>query len=425
MSRAAGDGRRRNKALWSWCLYDWANQAFATVIQTFVFAAYFTTQVAAEPERGTSHWSLTIGLAGLCVAVSGPVLGAIADRSGRRKPWLAVNTLICAVATAGLWLVHPRVDDYFLALGLLGIATFSSQAAFIFYNAMLGDLAPRREYGRWSGRGWALGYAGGVCCLLLVFLLFVREGALLPLEREAASHIRAAFPFVAVWLIVFSLPLFLIAPDRAPSRQSWRESVTQGFRQLRDSVANIRRYRKIVRFLVAWSFCMDGLATVFALGGVYAAGSFGMDERGVLLFGISLSVVAGLGAAGFSWVDERIGSRRAILFSVAGLLLFSSLILLVTDVRWFWLWGLLLGLFVGPVQASSRSYLTQVAPAELRGEMFGVYAFAGKASAFLGPLLVSALTAVSDSQRIGLTVIPVFFAIGWLILRGVPAGGAD
>lgn len=424
MNEPGADNQKRKKtsqkALWSWSFYDWANQSYATVIQTFVFAAYFTNQVATDTERATTHWSLTIGLTGLCVALSGPFLGAIADRAGRRKPWIGVNTLVCAIATAGLWLVHPRPDDYWLALGLLAMATFGIQTATIFYNAMLGDLASRREYGLWSGRGWAMGYVGGIGCLVAVLVLFVREGALFSLDREAAAHIRAAFPFVSLWLVVFSLPLFFFAPDRQASGRRWRESIREGLSQLRDSLRNVRQYKGVVRFLIAWAFCTDGLATVFALGGVYAAGTFGMDETQILLFGIGLSLTAGGGAFGFSWVDERIGSRRTILLGLVGLFVFSTLILLVTDPYWFWVYGLLLGIFVGPVQASSRSYLSHAAPEELRGQLFGVFALAGKSTSFLGPLLVGGITAVSQSQRVGLSIIPVYFVVGWFILRGVP-----
>ncbi|MFO7812149.1 MAG: MFS transporter, partial [Pelovirga sp.] len=202
--------------------------------------------------------------------------------------------------------------------------------------------------------------------------------------------------------------------------KSLRQSVREGLRQLHDSLRNIREHKELVRFLIAWAICTDGLATIFALGGVYAAGTFAMDETRILLFGIALSLTAGAGAFGFSRVDERIGSRKTILLGLSGLFIFSTLILVVTDNVWFWTYGLLLGLFVGPVQASSRSYLSHVAPDEMRGQLFGVYALAGKSTSFLGPLLVGGLTAVFDSQRLGLAIIPVYFLVGWLTMRGIP-----
>jgi len=189
---------------------------------------------------------------------------------------------------------------------------------------------------------------------------------------------------------------------------------------LRDSLRDVRKYRKVLRFLVAWAFCTDGLATVFALGGVYAAGTFGMDESQILIFGIALSLTAGIGAFLFSWIDERIGSRKTILIGLTGLFVFSVLILVVTQKHLFWTFGLLLGIFVGPVQASSRSYLSHAAPEELRGQLFGVFALAGKSTSFLGPLIVGGLTAVFESQRIGLSIVPLYFLTGWFLVRGIP-----
>ncbi len=418
--RSAGAAKGGSRALWAWTLYDWATQSYATIIHTFVFGAYFTSLVAANPERGATQWSLTIGLTGLAVALSGPFLGAIADCAGRRKPWLGVGTVVCAAATLALWFVRPRVEDVTLALALLAVASYSIHLAAIFYNAMLGDLASPQAYGRWSGRGWAMGYAGGLCCLATVFVLFLGEKALVELDRDTAQHVRAAFPFVGVWLLVFSIPIFGMAPDRKASGLPWREAVRLGLGQLRRSVKNVRRYRHTVRFLIAWALYSDGLATIFAMGGVYAAGAFGMDAGRVLLFGVGLSISAGLGAIGFSVIDDRIGSRRTILMALAGLLLFSTLILVVESEFWFWIYGLALGVFVGPAQASSRAYLSRTAPEEMRAQLFGVYALAGKATSFLGPLLVAGLTALFQSQRIGLAIIPVYFAAGWLILRGVP-----
>lgn len=403
--REAGGVRKRE--LWSWCLYDWASQAFATVIQTFVFAAYFTNRIAADAESGTSDWSLTIGLTGLGVAVCGPFLGAIADRSGRRKPWLATFTFLCAVATACLWFVEPKEEDKLLALGLLAVAVFGTQTASVFYNAMLGDLASRQEYGRWSGRGWALGYAGGIVCLGAVLIFF---------EGEGGSSVRLAFPFVGAWLVVFALPVLLVSRDRERSGLSWRKSVSSGAGQLRKTLRELPRHREVFRFLVARVFYEDGLATLFALAGVYAAGTFGLADREILIFGIALNVSAGLGAVLFSRIDDRIGSRPTILFALAGLIVFTVIALVTPDEIWFWTSGILLGIFVGPVQSSSRSYLSRLAPESLRGQLFGLYALAGKSTSFVGPLLVGGITALVGSQRVGLAVIPVFFAVGMILL---------
>jgi len=165
----------------------------------------------------------------------------------------------------------------------------------------------------------------------------------------------------------------------------------------------------------------DGLATVFAFGGVYAAGTFPMSEQEVLLFGIALSATAGLGAAGFAWVDDWIGGKRTILLSLAGLIISATLILLVEASALFWACGLLLGVFVGPVQAASRSLLARLAPESLQNQMFGLYALSGKATAFLGPLLVGWVTYWAGSQRVGMGTILGFFVVGFVLMLRVPA----
>lgn len=418
MSATDVANERDRRGLFAWAFYDWANQGYPTVVQTFVFAAYFTRRVAEDAERGTTQWGFTIGAAGLAVAVTAPVLGAIADRAGRRKPWIAVFTALCCAAVAGLWFVRPGGDSVMLALALLWLATLGSQLALVFYNAMLPDLVAPSRLGRWSGWGWAIGYAGGLVCLCLILLLFIADSALVPLPRAQAEHVRAAFPFVAVWYALFALPLFLRTPDRPSAGKPWRRAVREGLQQLRESIRDLRRYRNLVRFLVARVFYTDGLATIFALGGVYAAGTFDMTETEVLAFGIGLTITAGLGAAAFSWLDDRFGGRRIVIVSLIALIALTAAILLVGEERWFWVCGLLLGVFVGPAQASSRSYLSRVAPEPMRAQLFGLYELSDKATSFLGPLLVGWLTWLTQSQRIGMAVIPVLLAVGLVLMLG-------
>lgn len=412
--------------LLSWAFYDWANNGFTTVIQTFVFAAYFTRQVAENETVGSAQWGNTIGIAGLMVAICGPILGAIADQSGRRKPWIAGFTLLCVAATALLWLVKPSSDYVVLALLLVWLGTLGSEFAMIFYNAMLGALAKWEQLGRWSGWGWSMGYVGGLLCLVIALFAFVRaDDPWLGLDRQAAEHVRATFVFAAGWYLLFALPLLLITPDTQGTGKRLKQAVGDGLRQLRESIREVRRYAHIVRFLVARIFYTDGLATLFAFGGVYAAGTFDMTEAEVLMFGIAINVTAGLGAALFAWVDDWIGGKRTILLSLLNLIIWGTLILLVDSQLAFWILGLLLGVFVGPVQAASRSFLTRTAPERLRNQMFGLYALSGKATAFMGPLLVGWVTYWAASQRVGMSVIVVYFVIGLILMMTVPAPEKD
>ena len=408
-------------SLFSWALYDWANSAFFAVIQTFVFATYFIQSVAKNDTIGSTQWGNTIGAAGLVVAICAPFIGAVADQMGHRKPWIGWFTALSIAAIGGLWFVAPSQQFVLLALLLVFFGTVGSEFAIIFYNAMLPDLASEERMGRWSGWSWGLGYAGGLACLVVALFVFVDvEHPPFGLEKAAAEHVRATFVLVALWYALFSVPMFLFTSDRPQTGIGLSSAVQSGWKQLKTSIREVRKYKQIVRFLVARMVFIDALATGFAFGGIYAAGTFDLGERDVLLFGIGLNLTAGLGAATFAWLDDQLGSRTTMLISLMGLIVCTSAVLLVQNVLWFWVFGLLLGIFVGPVQAASRTYMGHVAPQDLQNQMFGLMALSGKVTAFLGPLLVGWLTFWADSQRIGMSVIVLLFVIGFGLLYRIP-----
>jgi len=416
-----GSGRiAPRRGLFGWCLYDWANSAFPTVITTFVFSAYFTKAIAADEISGTAQWGIAISLSGLFVALLSPFLGAIADHGGRRKPWVFVLTLLCVVASALLWLARPETNFIILALSLAALANFAFEMAMVFYNAMLPDLVPRQRIGRLSGWGWGLGYAGGLVCLGLILVLLVQaETPIFGLDKESFEHIRATGPMVAIWMAVFAAPFFLWTPDRPDQGISFAAALKRGIATLIDTFRRVREYKQIVRFLIARMMYTEGLNTLFTFGGIYAAGTFGMEFDELILFGIALNVTAGLGAAAFAWVDDRIGPKRTILIAVTGLTVLGAVLLFVEGKALFWTFALPLGIFVGPAQAASRTMMARLAPPRMMTEMFGLYALSGKATAFLGPALLAWMTVVFASQRAGMAVIMVFFLLGLVLLMGV------
>jgi MFS transporter, UMF1 family len=297
--------------------------------------------VAPDEATGSVLWGNTVSAASLVVALAGPVVGAIADQGGRRKVGIAAFTSCCVVATALLWTVRPDAASMWPAMLLVGIALIGTELAGVLYNAMLPDLVPPERLGRWSGWGWSAGYAGGLVCLVVALFAFIRgEGAWLRLDPADAEPVRATFVFVAAWFAVFALPLFLFVPDAPARDHSAVEAVRAALRQLAATWREVRRYRDIVRFLVARMLYIDGLGTVFAFGGVYAAGTFDMTEQQVLLFGIALNLSAGLGAATFAWIDDRIGPERTIVFSLVGLIVAASAMLLVASQPAFWAFGM-------------------------------------------------------------------------------------
>ena len=410
---SGGEGRR---ALFSWCLFDWANSAFPTVITTFVFATYFTTTVAESTIAGTAAWGHAQSLAALIIALLGPALGAIADRGGRRKPWLLAFTALCVAACVGLWFTQPERGDVIWALTFVVLGTVGFEIGMVFYNALLPEIAAPERLGRLSGWGWGMGYAGGLACLSVALMGFIQTDApWFGLAAGTAEPVQATTLLVAAWVSLFALPLFLWTPDK-PRGERTLEALRNGLVTLVNTLCNIRRYAQTARFLLARMIYIDGLNTLFAFGGIYAAGTFGMALEEVILFGIAINVTAGIGAACFAWLDDNIGPKRTILIALGGLIGFGGALLLASGKVWFWALALPLGLFVGPAQAASRSFMAHLAPPHMRAEMFGLFAFSGKVTAFLGPLFLAWATLAFDSQRAGMATIIVFLAVGFVLL---------
>jgi UMF1 family MFS transporter len=405
----------------AWCAYDWANSAFPTVITTFVFAAYFAKAVAADDVTGTSQWAYAMSASALALALAGPVLGAIADNAGRRKPWVGGFTGAAVLASGMLWFASPDPSSVLWVLVFAAIANFSFEMAGIFYNAMLPSLAAPAILGRISGWGWGLGYAGGLTCLVVALVLLVQpDPPLFGLDAEAAEPVRATALLVAVWMAVFSLPFFLLTPDTRSKGVSAGAAVRQGLASLAGTFRRARDYKPVLIYLLSHMIYTDGLNTLFTVGGIYAAVTFGMDFNELLIFGIAMNVTAGLGAFAFGWVDDWIGPKTTIFIAVGALTVLGAILIVVESKTLFWVFGLPLGIFFGPAQSASRSLMARLAPPNLYAEMFGLFALSGKATAFLGPFLFGLITGLTGSQRWGLATILGFFIVGLALLIPVP-----
>lgn len=416
---------RKGATTWqliSWSFFEWANSSYAALIQTFIFASYFTRNVASNEIKGSSEWGYALGLSGIFIAIIGPILGAIADHKGSRKQWIFFFFIICLISIALLWFVKPQSSYVPLALLLVCIGTLASEFAFIFYNAMLPDLVPKKHTGTWSGIGWGMGYVGGMLCLLISLFAFLNnEDSWWLLDERSAEPVRASFLLAAVWYGLFSIPIFLFTPDIKEKNETFMNAIKLGLGQLKSSLMHIHHYRHLVWFLLARMIYTDGLTTLFLFGGVYAAGTFQMSAHDVLVFGIALNVTAGLGAFAFAWFDDYAGSKTVIVISLICLTCTATAMLLVESLKWFWVFGLLLGIFVGPLQSSSRALMAKVTPKGKENQMFGLFAFSGKATGFLGPIFVSFMTVMSGSQRWGISILILFFIVGLILILKVPS----
>jgi len=418
------------KSIAGWALFDWSTQPFFTLITTFLFAPYFTSVIVGDAVHGQSLWGLGQGAAGAAIAILSPVLGAIADSMGRRKPWIAGFAVVAVICMALLWAARPGTSDVVTTtLLLIGFATVAVEFATVFNNAMMPSLVPKSDLGRLSGFGWGLGYFGGLVSLgVMLGFFMLPEVPSLGLSKIVHEPERLVGPFSAVWLAVFILPLFLWTPD-APAKMGIVAAVGSGLRTLGTTLGHLRRYRVILRFLIARMLYNDGLTAVFSFGGIYAAGMFGWNQTALGIFGIIIVIFAMVGAFIGGWLDDRLGSKPTVLLALAGLILSLAGILSIAPAvqagtglfstgpeKAMIACAALLGFFAGPAQAASRTLMARLAPPDLMTEFFGLYALSGKATAFAAPLAVSLATSVFVSQRAGLMAIIVFLVVGGALL---------
>jgi UMF1 family MFS transporter len=437
-------------------LFDWAQQPFHTLIITFVFAPYFAASVAPDAARGQELWGYATGIGGLAIALSSPVLGAIADATGPRKPWIFFFSVIGIIACLLLWLAVPGMENLAWMLLIIALAVFGMEFAAVFNNAMMADLVPRSELGRLSGSAWGLGYLGGLISLVIVLGLFSASpdsgktllGLTPVLGLDPATHEgdRAAGPFTAIWYAIFVLPMFLFTPDVA-RRISQAGAIKQGLARLGTTLKNLPGERSYFSFLLSSMFYRDALNALYAFGGIYAAGVLGWSIIQIGIFGILANLTGALGAWLGGFADQRYGPKTVVA-TAATLLALCCLLVISTTQREvlfiavvapgettslpdivFYVAGAMIGACGGALQAASRTLLVDQVERDRVTEAFGLYALSGKATTFIGPFSIAIFTAffaseafglsTQDAQRLGVTPIIILFAIGLALLPWV------
>ena len=399
-------------------MYDFANSSFANNVTTFIYAAFFTKVIAENEIIGTALWSRGVGIIMLVVALLSPPLGALSDQGGYRKRFLIFFTFLAVIFTALLYFPQQGQATYALTLYILACICF--EMGIVFYNAFLPDIAPPERIGRISGQAWGVGYLGGLLSMAILMVGFVSaETPWFGLSKETHEHIRATNIGVAIWFAIFSLPALFYLPA-PPARQTGDKlSLAASYRRILQTFRELQRYREIFKLLLARLVYNDGLITVFAFGGIYAAGTFGFTFEEVLFFGIIVNIAAGTGAWCFGYLDDRLGGKLTIQITLVGFVIAAIVAVVPQEKIWFWVAGILVGLFAGPNQSASRSLMGRFVPKNKETEFYGFYAFSGKATAFLGPLLMGVITQASGSQRYGMATVGLFFIVGGLLLRTV------
>lgn len=446
----------RKKRIWGWMFYDWAQQPYATLGLTFIFAPYFAA-VAAEWFLGQgladqaarasaqSLWSSAQTVAGLAIAFSAPFLGAWADSTGRKLPWIRVFTALAVLCAAMLWMLKPDGTGLYLALAAFWIGFVFSESAFNLNNALLPSLGTPSEVGRISGTATAFGYWGGVLSLFIMLLLLAENESgvtligiapIFGLDPEMREGTRSVGPFIALWFAIFTLPYFLTI--REPRSSVKRASVGQVLSDLRASVKAISKRRSCAAFLLGSMFYRDALTALYSYGGIYAKLVLDWTIIQIGVFGI----IAAIAAAVISWIgglaDQRVGPKPVITASIWALLIVCTIIVgmsrehlflmqlapgsLIPDVTFF-VCGAIIGGAGGALYSASRSLMVRHADPDRPAEAFGLFALTGKATAFLAPALITLFTTQTQSNQLGFLPVIGLFLVGLFLLRWVQPQG--
>ena len=409
----------RRAAVAAWCLFDFANSSYTTLIITVAFSVYFREAVVgAADNRADQLWGIANFIAMLAVALTSPIVGAIADRSGRKKAFLILATLQTVVATALLWFVTP--GRIVLAVALYAVATIGFEIGYVFYNAFLPDVSTPRTIGRVSGWAWAVGYIGGfaslgVCWPWISTDLLDTAGRVVP---AAVDDRRFSFLIVSLFYLVFALPAFFLLRESAPQgeRIAWHRYPAVGLRRVSETLSHLRRYRETGKFILASLFYNDGITTIIAFSAIYATTTFGFASGELVFLFVVLNVVAFPGALFAGYLADAFGARRTL---VVTLVLWIGVVILGALAQTkcaFWMMAAGAAIGMGSTQAVGRSYMAQITPPARQAEFFGFYVLSGKFASMFGPLVFGIISAASGSQRVAVACLLPFFIVGLAFL---------
>ena len=436
------DAKTTRRRVFSWALWDWGSASFNAVVTTFVFSTYLASRLFIDPaiveagdERAidlaiasnASTIGIALFIAGILIALLAPVLGQRSDSAGRRKLWLGVNTGIVVLAMLAMFFVEGTPGFLILGASLLAVGNVFFEFASVNYNAMLVQVSNRGNVGKISGFGWGLGYVGGIVLLMILLVLFIQDfggqAGILGVSTDGGLNIRLAVVVSAVWFAIFAIPLMLNVPEIEARERGNRVGFFASYAVLWGTITKLaRKSPQVLMFLLASAVFRDGLAGVFTFGAIIAAVVFKFSPSEVIYFAVAANLVAGIGTFIGGWLDDKAGAKNIIIGSLIGLVVAGTAVLFVGDGKaGFWIAGLFLSLFVGPVQSASRSFLSRITPVGREGEIFGLYATTGRAVSFMAPGLFTLFVGVSGDTRLGILGIVIVLLAGLLLMLPVKA----
>ncbi|PKN73020.1 MAG: MFS transporter [Candidatus Cloacimonetes bacterium HGW-Cloacimonetes-3] len=393
-----------NRNIMGWMFYDFANSAFTTIIVTVVYSVYFINNVVGGTSGyGEMLWGRAIGISMTMVALSAPILGAVADYSRSKKKLLFINCYLTVIFTALLYFVHP--GQVFLGMLFFIIANFGFNSANVFYDAFLPEICSQEDIGKVSGFGWALGYVGGLISLLVALVL-------------VKQNVRYVFPAVAVHFFLFSLfTFFWLKEFKRPSKRS--NYLRVAYQRIYFSVKNIAKQPQLLRYIISYFIYNDGITTVIVFASIYGIERFGMKTTDMIIYFILAQFTSIIGSGIFGWFTDKFNVKLSLSISLLIWIVVVVWAYFCGSAREYYYVGLLAGLAIGSSQSNSRTMLSMLTPKTRQAEFFGFYTLTGRLSSIIGPILYGWIAHKTGDIRYSILSLILFFVVGWIILQSV------